>query len=228
MSQQGFQRWSPLAGPAFVVTMIIGFVIAGSSPDPDASDHKIASYLAKSSSYHRNLVSFFLVLVAGLALVVFYTGLRERLAAADGGHGALSTLAFGAGVLSAGLQMLALFAFVSPVIAAHDAASGKGVLDPSVYRLGQDFGYQAWVGSVVIGALIVWATAAVALRTGILPRWFARVSILVGVINLFAILFIPIQIFGVWILVTGVLLFRAPAAAVPAPPAAEPRPAPVA
>jgi hypothetical protein len=69
-----------------------------------------------------------------------------------------------------------------------------------------DMGYQCWVVGAVIGAIVVWATSAVALRTGLLPRWFGWLGILVGVVQLFALFFFPILLFWLWILVTGALL----------------------
>jgi hypothetical protein len=59
---------------------------------------------------------------------------------------------------------------------------------------------------VVAGALVVWATSAVALRTGLLPRWFGWLGILVGIIQLFAILFFPVFAYWGWIVVAAALL----------------------
>lgn len=59
---------------------------------------------------------------------------------------------------------------------------------------------------MVAGALVVWATSAVALRTGLLPRWFGWLGILVGIIQLFAVFFIPAFAYWAWILVAALLL----------------------
>jgi hypothetical protein len=99
--------------------------------------------------------------------------------------------------------------FISPIFAANDAP--RHVIDSGIYRLTQDLGYQIWVFSVVVGALSVWATSAVALRTGLLPRWFAWAGVVVGVICLFALFFIPILVYWLWILVAGILLATRPA-----------------
>jgi hypothetical protein len=47
-----------------------------------------------------------------------------------------------------------------------------------------------------------------ALRTGLLPRWFAWVGVIVGVICLFAIFFIPAFVYWAWILVASLLSLR--------------------
>src|SRR5207249_4753880 len=59
-------------------------------------------------------------------------------------------------------------------------------------------------------SIVVWATSAVALRTGLLPRWFGWLGILVGILQLFAIFFIPAFIYWGWILVAAVLLVWRP------------------
>jgi hypothetical protein len=209
MSQRGLQRWAPLAGPIFVALMVIGFVLAGSSPDPDSANSKIASYLADNSEYHRNAASFFVLLAATGFMITFFAVLRSRLVAAEGGLGRLGGLAFGAGIASAVFLFIGICLFISSVLAAHDA--GSVALDPGIYRVTQDLGYMIFVGSVVVGSIAVWSTAAVALRTGLLPRWFAWVSVVVGVICLAAIVFIPIFVYWLWIVVTGILLIMRPA-----------------
>jgi hypothetical protein len=209
MSQGALHRWGPLAGPIFVVLMIAGFAISGSSPDPDASNLKITAYLAKKSNYDKNVVAFFILLLALLFLVAFFAALRSRLAQAEGGTGNVAALAYGAGIASAVFLIVAICIFVSPVLAAHDAK--KNALDPGIYRLTQDLGYMIWVASVVVGALVIWATSAVALRTGVLPRWFAWFGVVIGVLALLAIFFIPIFLYWLWILIAGILLAMRPA-----------------
>jgi hypothetical protein len=209
MSQRAVQRWAPLAGPIFVVLIVIAFIVGGSSPDNDASNAKILSYLSDDSHTGANEAAFLLLLVAVLFLIVFFAVLRERLVEAEGPPGRLGTLAFGAGVASTVFLVTAICVFISPIFAAHDAP--RHVIDPAIYRQTQDLGYLIWVVSVVVGALSVWATSAVALQTGLLPRWFAWAGVVVGVICLFALFFIPIFVFWLWILVAGVLLATRPA-----------------
>jgi hypothetical protein len=211
MSQGALQRWAPLAGPVFVVLIVIGFAVAGSSPDSGDSNAKIASYLADDSHVSQNFVAFLLLLVAALFLIVFFSALRSHLVEAEGPAGRLGTLAFGAGIASTVLLVTAICLFISPVFAADDAP--RNILDPGIYRVTQDAGYLIWVMSVVVGALPVWVTSAVAMQTGMLPRWFGWVGVVVGIICLAAILFIPIFIFWAWIVVAGILLARRPAPA---------------
>ena len=98
--------------------------------------------------------------------------------------------------------------------------SSKFRLDPNTYRLLSTTSYFAWVAALIVSAVVVWATSALALRTGVLPRWHARAGILVGIVQLFAYLLFPFFAWWAWLTVTSVLLTlrpRAATAAVPQP-----------
>lgn len=201
---RGVQRWAPLSGLVFLVLMVVGFSVAGNSPDPDASNAKIASYLAKDSSYHKDVASYFILLAAIVALVWFFSVLRSRISDVEGTPGRLGALALGAGVASAVFLFIGISLFIAPSIAAHDAH--KNALDPGIYRFTQDLGYMIWVASAVIGALVVWATSAAALKAGLLPRWYGWLSLVIGIACLFAFFFFPILLYGLWLGVTGIVL----------------------
>ncbi len=216
---QGVQRWAPLSGLVFLVLMVVGFSVAGSAPDPDASNAKIASFLAKDSSYHKAVASYFVLLAAVVALVWFFSVLRSRISDVEGTPGRLGALALAAGVASAAFLFIGISLFIVPAIAAHDAH--KYALDPGIYRLTNDLGYMIWVASAVIGALVVWATSAAALKAGLLPRWYGWLSLVIGIVCLFGFFFFPILLYGLWIGVTGIVLTVRSTPA-PTPPAAAP------
>jgi hypothetical protein len=130
--------------------------------------------------------------------------LRERLADAEDSPARISQLAFGAGLLSVALSIIGIALFVGPAFTADDVKPSN--VAPDTFRVLNDTGYIIWVSATMIGAITVWATAAIALRRRLLPRWFAWVSLLVGLAQIFAVFFFPILLFWVWILVTSVLL----------------------
>src|SRR5947209_2047255 len=66
---------------------------------------------------------------------------------------------------------------------------------------------------VVVSSVVVWATSAVALRTRVLPRWYARLGILAGVVQLFGFFFFPFFVWWLWIIVTSILLISRPSPA---------------
>ncbi len=201
-----WERWAPASGAVSVILLVIAFLVAGSSPDPDDPETEIASYLASDSNQNQNFTAFFVFLAGVLFMLVFFSVLRSRLAAAEGPGGGLAPLAFGSGVASAVLWIGAVSFFVAPLAAADNRGALAAPAD--LYAFSSDAGYLLWVGAVVLGALVVWATSAVALRTGLLPRWFAWVGVVVGVICLFAIFFVPAFVYWAWILVASILLLR--------------------
>jgi hypothetical protein len=201
-----WERWAPASGVVSVILLVIALLVAGSSPDPDDPASEIASYLASDSNQNQNFAAFFVFLAGVLFMLVFFSVLRSRLAAAEGSGGGLAPLAFGSGVASGVLWIGAVSFFVAPLAAADNRGALGAPAD--LYAFATDAGYFLWVGAVVLGALVVWATSAVAFKTGMLPRWFAWVGVIVGVICLFAIFFFPAFVYWAWILVASLLLLR--------------------
>jgi hypothetical protein len=202
-----WERWAAASGAVSVILMAIAFLVAGSSPDPDDPAAEIASYLASDSNQNQNFAAFFVFLAGVLFMLVFLSVLRSRLRAAEGPGGGLASLAFGSGVASAALWIGAVTFFVAPLATADNRGDALGA-PADLYAFSSDAGYLLWVGAVVLGALVVWATSAVAFRTGLLPRWFAWVGVVVGVICLFAVFFVPAFVYWAWILVASLLLLR--------------------
>jgi len=207
-----WERWGALTGLLAVALWIVSFAVGGSSPDSSDSDSKITAYYASHSHQVRQIVAFFVFVAGVLLFLAFLSALRSRSLDAEGGTGRLTALGFGSGVVSAALFMVALAIFQSPSFAAND--TGKFSLDPNTYRLLGDLGYAVWISAVIVGALLVWATSAIALRSGLLPRWLAWLAVVAGILQLFAVFFIPVFIFWGWIaLVALFLTFRRSTAA---------------
>ena len=211
MAKRGwFERWGLLAGPVFTVLFVTGFLLAGSSPDPNARSTKIAKYLASNSDYHKNEAAFLAILAAGLFLIAFYTALRARLGLAEGGQARVGSLALAAGAVSTALLVIAILLFAAPSFAAHDAAKHGAIIDPGIYRLTNDLGYGLWVSSSVIGALVAWSVWGVGRRTGAVPGWLGWFSLVVGILCLGSLFFFPMLLFYLWIFVAGIVLFVRP------------------
>jgi hypothetical protein len=77
-------------------------------------------------------------------------------------------------------------------------------------------------GDVALATLIIAASVA-ALRAALVPRWLGWVGVAVGILGIASIFFFPQLLIALWLLVAGVLVFRASA---PAAPAASPAPPP--
>jgi len=206
-----WERWGPLTGVLSVVCSFVATMIALGQPQDHDSDAKIVAYFASHSHRVQGVAGFFVFLAGVVFLFAFLGMLRERLAAAEGGGGRLSSLGFGAGVASAVLWTVAMLVEHADVFASGTTSAFR--VDPNTYRLFADTAYFGWISATAVGAVLVWTTSAVALRTQVLPRWFGRVGILVGISQLFGIFFFPFVVWWLWLAAASILLVVRPARA---------------
>jgi Domain of unknown function (DUF4386) len=208
-----WQRWGAGLGIPAVVLLAVSFAFAGSAPGSTDDDAKITSWYASTSHQHTQILGFLGFTLGVLCLIGFLAALRERMAG-ERTSGALSQLAFGAGVASAALFAVAVALFTVPALLASDTSASDVV--PATYRMFYTAGYASWVAATMVAALTVAATSVAALRTSFLPRWFAWLGVLVGLIQLLGFFFIPGFVFWGWILITATLLLRRSGAGTPA------------
>ena len=104
MSEHSAERWNAASGYLVILLGVAGAAFERGSPPLTAP---IAELVAFWSTYQRELLaqSVMFVLSAG-AYLWFFGSLRSVLMRAERGSGTLSTITFGAGVVSAGLQMI--------------------------------------------------------------------------------------------------------------------------
>jgi hypothetical protein len=199
-----WERWGSALGVLGVVLWVIAFAVAGGSPSSDDSDAKIVSYYSSSSHQHSQFIGFF-AFVAGVAcLSGFLAVLRARLGQVEGAPGTISALAFGSGLVSISFWMCGVIFLVAPGFLASD--TGASTVGPDVFRMFNDGGFAFWVAGAIVGSVTVWSTSALVLRTGFLPRWFGWLGVLLGVVQLFGILFLPALVFWAWLLIASALL----------------------
>jgi hypothetical protein len=199
-----WDRWSPLTGALSVACSLVGVMIVLNLPQDSDSDAKIATYFDQHSHRAQGIVGFFVFLAGILLLLLFLGSLRERLLAAEGAAGRVTALVFGAGVASLPLWGISMLFATGPAFTAGHTSRFQ--LDPNTFRLFADMTYFAWVAAVAVSAVVVWGTSAVALRTGVLPRWYAQLGIAIGAAQLVAALFFPFFVWWVWLALTSVLL----------------------
>jgi hypothetical protein len=203
-----FERWAPIGGIAFVVLMVVGSILIGDVPAPDASQQEVTDYLSDGSNHVRNMVGAYLWVVGALAFLWFLTRLRTDLRRAEGGTGALSNLAFGAGVAFAAVWMVsaAVTAAVAYAVELRDAP----VTDPDLVRVLPTTGrLLLLLGAGFAGLLLVLAASVVILRTGVFPRWLAWLGIVAATVLLFDVVYRNILPFWLWVfIVSSVMLMR--------------------
>jgi hypothetical protein len=201
------ERWAPIAGIVFVVLMVVGSILIGDVPSPDAPEQEIAEYLGDSENHTRNIIGAYLWVVGALAFLWFLTRLRSDLRRAEGGTGALSSLAFGAGVAFAAVWMVsaAALASVAYVIALRDAP----VSDPDLVRVLPPMGgLLLLLGGGFAGLLLLLAASVVILRTGVLARWLAWLGIVAAIVLLFDVIYRNITPFWLWVLIACIVMLR--------------------
>ena len=198
------ERWAPIGGIVFVVLMVVGSIFVGDLPDADASEQEIADYLADSDNHTRNIVGAYLWVLGALMFLWFLIRLRSDLRRAEGGTGALSNLAFGAGVAFTAVWMAsaAAFASVAYAVALRDAP----VADPDLVRVLPPMGRLMLLWAGFAGLLLLLAAAAVILRTGVLPRWLAWLAVIAAIALLFDLIYGTIFPFWTWVLIASIVM----------------------
>jgi len=204
MSNQ-LERWAPLGGIIFVVLMVIGVVLLGDHPDPDAPDQEIADYLGDSGNHTRNIIGAYAWVLAGVGFLWFLTHLRGVLRSAEGGAGTLSNLGFGAGLIFTALLMAssAAIAAVAGAVEFRDAPD----IDPDFVRVLPQLGYGMFLfGGGFTAIVLVLTTSVISLQTGVFPQWLAWLGVLAAIVLLFAIIFLPMVALLIWVLAVSAVL----------------------
>jgi hypothetical protein len=202
-------RWIPLSGIVYVVLFLVGFILVSDSPEASDSDTEIVSYYGDSGNRAKEIVVFFLFVVAALLLVWFVTDLRGRLRAVEPEPHNLSSLAFASGIASATLLTAAVSLGVGPTFTIED--TDRFTVDPDTIRLVGDTSYLLLVGSMMVTAILIAATSVLAIRTAVLPTWLGWVGLVVALAQLVGILFFPLFALWAWVLIVSIALIARPA-----------------
>ncbi|MEO5842933.1 MAG: DUF4386 family protein [Acidimicrobiales bacterium] len=178
----------------------VGFVVSGDTPDTDASGAVVISHYEDEGKIY---VSLILLMIAAIALMFFASVLRMRLR--EAGWETLATTAFGGGVCAVvGLAIFGVFQ-----IALLDASDlGQEQVAQALNIIDSDNFFPAIFGI----AIMYLATGWHCLRSGVLPKWLAWVSLVLALLSVAGPLgFIAFLAFPLWSIIVSVLLFRRPA-----------------
>jgi hypothetical protein len=203
------ERLTPLYGIVFVVLTVVSIVLS-SSESPEEFPGEVREIVEYWENDPGMLIAAGWVgLIGGLFLFLFLGVLVSRMRAVEGGAGRLSATAFAGGV-AAGTSGL-MIDTVS--LAGALRAEEDGVIPPQTATALYDIS-QMIVGAALPFSLavLIAATAALALRTSFLPRWFGIVSIVLAL----GLLILPISwaftaLALLWALVVSILLYLRPA-----------------
>ena len=201
---------APLTGVAFVVLVIISFVIVGEPPSADDPvDEIVDHYIDNKDSVQ---IGAFLGTIAGTLLIFFFGYVRKVLRAAEGEGGMLSLLAL------AGAVIIALGAAIDGTIAFAIAEAADDIEPASVQTL-----QALWDNDFLpfaLGTQVLWFAAGISIvRHGALPKWLGWVAIAFGILSLTPIGWFAFLGGALWILVVSIMLTMR-ARRGPAPPTA--------
>jgi len=215
-ARRGLQQWAGLAGVAYVVLFIGGVIFASNGqPDNGGAPLKLIHYYKDSGNRDKIYIGFLIVVIGIFFFIWFLSALRQYLRAIDG-DGLLTGVATIGGAVSASLT-LAGFGLESAIKTMSDDTFHHQVY-PSLIHAADDAGYVMHAaGDVGMAALMIAASLA-AMRAVVVPRWAGWLGVVSGVLAIFAVFFFPMILVALWVIVVGVLLFRAtpPLAARPA------------
>ena len=191
------KRWTPLTGVAFVILLVISFIVSGSTPDPDDSAQKVVSFYKDNDT--KEIVSALIGAYAALFFVFFAGVLRGTLRRAEPEPGTLSVITFGGAVLAAvGALIFAALSFTLGDLADK--------LDPSAMQalnaLSGDFFFPLSVG---VSAFQI-ASGIATVRWGPLPKWLGWVGIVIGVVAVTPAGFFALLVSLAWVLVASIVL----------------------
>jgi hypothetical protein len=196
------ERWSPLAGVVAVALWIVGIALQKA---PDTSSDKTDADILSVYQHHSNqiLVSSWLFMLGCVFFIWFAGQLRSRLAETEGGTNTFATIAFGAAVASAALGILLMGGPVAVAINKNDVSPATA---GALTHIGDAF----FVGVEMTLIAMFVAVAVIALRTGIFPRWWAVLMLIVAVVLVIGPIGWAAVIFAtpIWTLVTTWMLLR--------------------
>lgn len=211
------REWlAPLTGVAFIVVLIIGFIVGGEPPAADDPVQEIVEHYADN----KDSVMFGAALQGvAAALLIFFAGyLRKVLSAAEGEGGVLSAVALvGAAVLAVGAAIDATISFA--------LAEAVDDIDPVGVQALQALWDNDFMPLALGGGVLLLASGISIALHGALPKWLGWIAILLGVVSFTPIGFAGFIGAGLWVLIVSVMLALRAREAVPpaaAPPAAAP------
>jgi len=208
------------AGIVFAVLYIVGVMTAAGAQPANIDDFKDSpadlaagwpTYYEDSGHRWTILVGAFFVAGATLALIVFASALRDRLA--DAGAPTAGRLAFGASLVFAAITLAAVTAM--GWIPGAKQFGGVAVPEGELNYLSSQLGFaMLLLGGGAAAALFLVTAGRAAGRTDVVPAWLGWAGVVIGVLVFFlGVMFVPMALFPLWVLITSIVLIRRPAGA---------------
>jgi hypothetical protein len=201
------ERWAAYTGVLAVVLWIVGIVVqeSGNIPGEGAADSAYLTHV--NDDANTILTGGWIFMLGCLAFLVFAIVLRDRLAEAEGGSRLFTNIAFLGAVAVGAFGLLMPGPEIAAAISADDISASTAA---ALSNLSDGF----FVAAELAAVLLMLGTGMVALRSALLPKWWAWVSFLLALVLVIGPIGWAALLFGlpVWTLVTTFFLVRREAA----------------
>jgi hypothetical protein len=189
---------APLTGAAFVIVVVIGFIVAGEPPEAkDSTAQEIVNHYVDNKD--STIAGAFLAGLAAVFLVFFGGHLRRVLSAAEGEGGMLSAVAF------AGTIIIGVAAAIDATISVALAESVDDI-DPAAVQAMQALWDNDFIPLVLGMELLLVAGGLSIILHRAVPVWLGWVAIVLAIIGGTPLGFVAFLASGIWILVLSIVL----------------------
>jgi hypothetical protein len=189
--------WAPLTGVAFVVLLILSFIVAGEPPDANEDVQKIVAHYKdnKDAIFAGALLS----MAAAVLLVFFANTLRKTLHREEGAGGGTSP------IVLAGATIIATGAAIDGTISIALAEAVEDI-DPAATQALQALWDNDFL-PLALGLSLFFLGAGISIvRHGGLPKWLGWIAILLGIAAITPVGFAAFLGGAVWVLVASVMM----------------------
>lgn len=199
--------WAGWAGITFAVLFVAGMILLN-TPDSDASVAEWQEHFDDSGNRTLAVLHGYLWALAGVAFLIFASGLRERLRAAEGADW-VAVLAWGSGIAFVAMLFVAAAATTA-------VAGGIEFGDLQTEGAGE---FARWIEQVGFASLLLFgmfaggtfvaSSSLAGRRAGLLPGWLAISGYVVAVVvAVLGVVFFPIALLVLWVVAVSVVLLR--------------------
>jgi hypothetical protein len=210
VSHDRLARWSPLAGPLFVVFFLVGVLLPGGIPGNGEPDSEIVAFYADGGNQLRLELGYLASTLAAVFFVWFVGVLFERVRKAEAGRRVLSGIVLVSGGAFTVFMLLGFAVGAMVAVAANGTTSFR--IDPNTARILNDAAYSlTFETALPLVAPLVLAVSLIALRTETWPRWLGWAGVVVAFACIAGLLGVPVALFLAWVAVVAYYLLRPPA-----------------
>jgi hypothetical protein len=206
MQHDRFQRYLPLTGVLAGIALAAGVLLTRDElGDEDPTAQAIADWYGSHSTVTL-VVGFVCAPLFALFLLFFTASLRGLLRSGEAEESLYSTVVAGAAPLVA-FAILLMGWFDVATSSAVD--NGHDEIAQTLYAVGQ----YSWLPWAAPAAALLLAAGLGGLRTATLPRLHGWVSVILGVIAISPVGFVSFLVLPLWLIGTGIVMFRRQTAA---------------